>query len=159
MTGREAVVQDVIERMLHTGERLRGIVVLVVHMQVVVAHGITALLRQQVVIDKGLGALRGELHHHTGRCVSVHVRVLAGHVVVLDVDDLQEHITGLGLPGNATLVTVGDVFLCHILAGTLHQLHLHGILDVLDGHLRLPVHVDMVSDHLDEALVLTLVGM
>jgi hypothetical protein len=43
MTCDESAVKDIVKWMLHTGERLRRIIVLVVDMQIVVLHCITAL--------------------------------------------------------------------------------------------------------------------
>ena len=57
MTGNKATVKDIIQRMLHTGERLGGIVVLIMDMEIVVLYGITALFGEQIVINKGLRGL------------------------------------------------------------------------------------------------------
>ena len=57
MTGDKATVQDVIQRMLHAGERLGGIIVLIVNMEIVVFYGITTLLREQIVIHERLRGL------------------------------------------------------------------------------------------------------
>ena len=128
-------------------------------MEIVVLYGITALLREQVVINEGLCGLRGKLHHHACRGISVHVRILTRHVIVLDIHDVKEHITRLGLTGNATLVAIGDVLLSHIFSARLHQLHLNGILDLLHRHLTITTLGDMVSDLIQQALILTHVGV
>ena len=146
--GIEAMLQYVVERMLHAGERLRGIVVLVVDVDVVVLHGIAGLFREQVVVDERLCRLAGKLHHHACGRVGVHVGVLARHVVVLDVDDFKEDVARLRLAGHRSL--------CHVLARTLHQLHLHRVLNVLNRHLRLAVHADVVGNLLDEGLIVAL---
>ena len=135
-----------VQRVLHTSERLRGVIVLVVDVQIVMRHCLATLLRQQVVVNKGLGGLRCELHHHASWCVGIHVGIFASDIVVLHIDDIQEHITGLGLTGYAALVTVGDVFLGNILAARLHQLHLHQVLNLLYGHLALSTLCYAVCD-------------
>ena len=56
-------------------------------------------------------------------------------------------------------MAVGNVLLGHILAARLHQFHLHGILNLFYGHLTFPTLGDMVSDLIQQALVLSLVGM
>ena len=153
------MLQDAIQRMLHTGQALRRIVVFIVNVQVVVGHRLLHLGTQQVVIHEGFGRLAGEFHHHASRCVGIHVGILTGHIVRLDIDDLQENVTCLRLAGDAALVAVGDVFLCHILAATLHQLHLHGILNRLHRHLRVATESDMIGDLANQLLVLPLIGM
>lgn len=55
VTCRESVAQDDVERMLHTGERLGGIIVLVVDVEIVVLHSQTRILREQVVVHERLG--------------------------------------------------------------------------------------------------------
>ena len=103
-------------------------------MQVVMGYGVAALLGEQVVVDEGFGGLRGELHHHARRGVGVHIGILAGDVVVLDVHDVEEHLTGLRLTGHTALVAVGDVLLGHVLAARLHQLQLYEVLNLLHRH-------------------------
>ena len=44
MSGYETTGQDVIQRMLHAGERLRRVIVLVVDMQIVMLHSVAAVL-------------------------------------------------------------------------------------------------------------------
>ena len=46
-TCRESVAQDDVERMLHTGQPLGGIIVLVVDVEIVVLHSQTRILREQ----------------------------------------------------------------------------------------------------------------
>ena len=57
MPGYKTTVKDMVQRMLHTGERLRGIIVLVMDMEVVPLYGVAALFREEVVVDKRLGGL------------------------------------------------------------------------------------------------------
>ena len=59
-------------------------------MDVVARDRVTHVVRQQAFVHIGLGRLRGEYHHHARRRVGVHVRVLAGDLVGLGVDDLLE---------------------------------------------------------------------
>ena len=158
VAGYEAAVQDVVQRMLHTCQRLRGIVVLVVNVQVVVFHRLAGTFREQIVVDKRLRRLRGELHHHACRCVGIHVCILASDVVVLHIDDIQKHIARLCTTGHRTLVAVGDILLCHILAARLHQLNLYGVLNLLDAHLFSSACCNSVSNLLQQSLVLTLLG-
>ena len=116
MPRHESAIQNMIQRMLHAGKRLCWIIVLIVDMQIVVLHSVATVLRQQIVVDEGLRRLRGELHHHTCRCVGVHVCILARHVVVLNVHDIEEHLARFGLTCHTALVAIGDVLLCHVLA-------------------------------------------
>ena len=128
-------------------------------MEVVVLHSLTALLTQQVVIDEGLRGLGGELHHHASRGVGIHIGVLTGDIVVLDVHDVEEHLSCLGLTGHGALMAIGDVLLGHVLAAGVHQLHLDGILDLLHRHLTLTTLGDMVGYLIQEPFVLTLFGV
>ncbi len=158
MSGTETTLQDMVQGVLDAGQRLGGIVVLVVDMQQIGTNGLACILAQQVVVYEGLGGLAAELHHHTGRCVGVHVRILASHIIALNVDDLEEDVTCLGLTSHTTLVAVLDVDLCHVLAGTLHQLHFHHILDLLHRHLGLALHGDALCDRADQLGVITFLG-
>ena len=123
------------------------------------AYSLNHLLAQEEIVHERLCCLARELHHHSGRSVGVHVRVLACDIIRLDVDDLLEYVTGLRIAGNAALVTVSDVLLGNILTATLHELQLHHILDCLDTHLRISLERDTVSNLTDERHVLTLVGV
>ncbi len=134
--GLQSVLQDGVERMLHAGERLGRIVVLVVDVDVAVADSIAHLGAQKVIIDERLSRFAGELHHHAGRSVGVHVGILARDVVVLHTDDGVENLLGLGLAGHATCISVRDVLAGDLLAVGLHQGNLDGILDVFDLHVR-----------------------
>ena len=159
VAGAEAVLQHVVQWMLHTRQALGGVVVLVMDVDVVVAHGLAGLLAQQVIVDKGLGAFAGKLHHHACWGVSVHVGVLTGDVVVLGIDDFKKDVARLGFAGHTAFVAVVDVASCHLLASALHQLDLHHVLDFLYGHLFATAGADAVGDALNEALVLACVGL
>ncbi len=126
-------------------------------MQVVMLHCLARLFAEQVVVDEGLGGLRSEFHHHACRCVSIHVRVFAGDIIVLDVHDIEEHVACLRLTSHGTLMTVGNIFLCHVLAARLHQFHFHGVLDLFYGHLTLAALCDMVGNLVQEAFVFAFV--
>ena len=159
MTCDEATLEDIVQRVLHTSERLRRIVVLIVDVHIVLLHSITGLLRQQIVVDERLCGLRSELHHHPGGGVGIHVRILTRHVSALDVHNIEEHFTGLCLTGHAALMAVGDVLLSHILTARLHQLHLYEVLDLLHRHLTLATLGDVVCDLIQQPFILTLVSM
>ena len=126
--------------------------------QIVVLHSVTCIFAQQIVIHKGFCGLAGELHHHSCGRVGVHVGVLTRHVVVLDVDYLQEDVGGLCLTRYAACVAVLDIGFRHILSRTLHQFVLHHVLDSLHGHLRLSLHGYSVGYLAYQSLVLTLFG-
>ena len=117
-------------------------------MDIVMLYSITALRRQQVVVDKRLGTLGGEFHHHTGRRVGIHIRILTGDIIILDIHNVEKDITCLCLAGNGTLVTISDVSLCHILTGTLHQFHLYGVLNLLHRHLGVTLGGNAVGNGL-----------
>ena len=126
--------------------------------QIVAAHSLASLLAEQVVVDEGLGRLAGKLHHHACRGVGIHVGVLAGDIVILGIDDLQEQVAGLGLAGHTAGMAVVDVAAGNLLARALHQLQLHLVLNVLDAHLAASTLTDAVGDALNQALVLTGIG-
>ena len=155
----EAVHEDVVERMLHASERLGRVVVLVVNVEVVVEHCIATFLTQQIVVNEWLGRFARELHHHACWRVCVHVRILASHIVVLDVDDFEEDVAGFRLASDTALVAIGDVALSHVLARTLHQLQFHEVLNLLNCHLCVAMIGDMVCDALDELFVFALIGV
>ena len=153
MAGDETVLEDVVQRVLNTGERLGGIVVLVVDVKEIVAHGVAYIGREQIVVHERLGGLAGELHHHARRRVCVHVGVLAGHVGFLGRDDLEEHLARFGFAGDVTLVAVSDVAFGHFLTRRFHELELDLVLDLVNGHLLLALYRDSVHDTLDEVLI------
>ena len=68
-------------------------------MQIVVFYRLLDLFAQQVIVNERLGRFAGELHHHAGGRVGIHIGILAGDVVGFDIDDLQEHIACLGFCG------------------------------------------------------------
>ena len=57
MTSDKATGQDVIQRMLYTSERLGGVIVLIVDVEIVVFYRITTIFREQIVIYKRLRGL------------------------------------------------------------------------------------------------------
>ena len=57
MTSNKATGQDVIQRMLYTSERLGGVIVLIVDVEIVVFYRITTIFREQIVIYKRLRGL------------------------------------------------------------------------------------------------------
>ena len=153
--GHITLLKHLVQRMLHAGEALGGVVVLVVDVQVVAAHGLARLLAQEIIIDKGLGGLTGKLHHHAGRSVGIHVGILTSNVVVLGIDNLQEQVARLGFTGHTALLAIIDIAARHLLARTLHQLQLHLVLNVLDAHLATTSLANTVSDALNESFIFT----
>ena len=145
--------------MLHAGETLGWVIVLIVNMYIVVHDGVAYILREEVVVDEWFSGFRSELHHHAGWCVGIHVGVFTGDVVVLGIDDAHEYVACLRLAGDVTLVTVCDILLGNIFAGTLHELHLDGVLNGLNAHLALAAIRDVVGYLLDKSGIFTLVGM
>ena len=154
MTSHIALLEHLVQWVLHTGQTLGGIVVLVMDVQIVTAHSLTCLLAQEIVIHEGLGRLASELHHHAGRGIGIHVGVLACDIIIFGIDNLQEQVTCLGLAGYAAFLAIVDIAAGHLLAGTFHQLKLHLVLDVLNAHLGAAALTYAISDALDECLVL-----
>ena len=146
VAGLEAELQDLVQRVLDAGQGLRGIVVLVVDVDIVVGDRLADRVGEQDFVHVALRGLGGELHHHAGRGVGVHVGVLAGDVVHLRVDDGLENLVRLGLAGHVAFVAVADVLLRHFLAGAVHQLVFDHVLDFLHGHLFLVDRGDRVGD-------------
>ncbi len=154
MAGHKAVVQNVVERVLHAGKALGRVIVLVVDMDIIAAHGIACFRRQQIVVNERLGGFAGKLHHHSRRRIRIHIGVLAGDIVVLGLDYLVEHIAGLGLAGYATLVAICYVALCDFLSGAVHKFKLHHILNILHRHTLGAPGANAVGYLLDKSLVL-----
>ena len=102
---------------------------------VVAGHGLADRVAQEALVHIALGGLRGELHHHARRGVCVHVGVLAGDIVGLGLDDGFEDFVALGLAGDIPLVAVADILLGHLLAGAVHEVVLHHVLNFFHGHL------------------------
>ncbi len=123
-------------------------------MDITMLHCITGLVGQQIVVDKRLGGLTREFHHHSRRRVGVHIRILTGDVIVLSLDYFEENITRLCLACYAALVSIRDIFLSHFLAGAFHKLKLHTVLNVLDCHLIATCHTYAVGDLLDKRFIL-----
>ena len=157
MASCETMLQDDVERMLYASQTLGRIIIFVVYMNVVVQDGVTNFLAEEVVVNEWFCSFRSKFHHHAGRSVGIHVGVFTGDVIVLGIHDAHEHIACLCLAGNVTLVAVCDVLLCHVLAGTLHELHLDGILDGFYAHLVLATIAYMISDFLNKSFIFTLV--
>ncbi len=155
MTGNEAVFKNFVKRMLHACQTLCRIVVLVVDMKIIMADSLACFLRKKIVVNKRLCSLACEFHHHTGRRVGVHVCILTRDVVVFRLDNLMEHIAGLGLAGNAALVAVGNVAFGHFLAGAVHEFKLHHVLNLFDRHPLIAVRAYTVGYFLDKGLVFT----
>ena len=99
VAGNESVFKDTVERVLNACEALCGIIVLVMDMDVTMAHGMQGLLAQQVIVYIRFCGLRCELHHHARGRVGVHVRILAGDFVIFCLDDLDEQVACLGAAG------------------------------------------------------------
>ena len=135
VSGREPVLQDVVQRMLHASQTLGRVIILVMDVQVILADSFQYFIAQQIVVNKRLGSLAGKLHHHAGRSVGVHVGVFAGNVIRFDVDDLQEHIARFCLAGNAALVAVSYILLGYVFTAALHQFQFNQILDGFHCHL------------------------
>ena len=159
VSGREAVFQNMVQRMLHACQALGGIIILVMDVQIVLGDGIQNFFTQQIVVHERLGGFAGKFHHHACRGISIHIGIFACDVVGLDVDNLQEHVARLCLAGNASLVAVGDVFLGNVLAAALHQLHFHQILDGFHRHLRIPLERDAVRNLVYQLQVFTFICM
>ena len=92
MTGEESVLKNLVQRMLDAGKALCRIIVLVVDVDVVVLYSLLHIVGEHALVHIGFCGLGSELHHHSGRSVSVHVRVLAGDLGRLGVDDLLEDL-------------------------------------------------------------------
>ena len=120
VAGLEAELQDLVQRVLDAGQGLRGIVVLVVDVDIVVGDRLADRVGEQDFVHVALRGLGGELHHHAGRSIGVHVGVLAGDVQLV-FDDVLDFLHGhlLLLEGGDRVGDLGgedDVFarLCHI---------------------------------------------
>ncbi len=158
MAGNETVVEDIVEGMLYTGEAFGRVVVFVVYVYVVVAHGVASLGCEQIVVYEWFCSLAGELHHHACGRIGVHVRIFAGDVVVFCLDDFMEHVAGLGLSGNAALVAIGDIALGNFLSGAVHEFELHHVLNVFYGHALVAFGTDAVGYFLNQSLVFAKLG-
>ena len=157
--GSKAILQDIIKRMLHTGKTLGWIVILVVNVQVVMLHSVATLFTQKVVVNKRLCCLAGKLHHHAGRCIGVHIGILARYIVVLDINNVEKYLAGLCLTCYRALVAIGDVLLSHVFTTRLHQLHLHQVLYLLHRHLSVALLSYTVGNLVEQSLVLAFVCM
>ena len=115
------------------------------YVQIAVAHSFAGFGREQVVIHEGFCGLRCKLHHHSRRGIGIHVRILAGYIVVFCLDDFQEYVASLSTTGNAALVAIGDVAFSHLLSGRFHQFQFHAVLNLLHCHLILAGDADTVG--------------
>ena len=129
------------------------------YVQAILAYGLSAFFAQQVVVNEWFSRFARKLHHHSGRRVGVHVGVFARNVVVFHVDNLQEHVARFGLSCHAALVSIGNVSPSHIFAATLHQFHLHLVLDVFHRHLRFSHKSDAVCYLLNQSFVFAFIGV
>ena len=135
MTRVEALVQNLVERVLETGQTLGRVIILVVNMDISFIDSLFYILRKQTLVHIGLRGLGRELHHHSRRRVSIHVGILTSNVIGLSVNDFLENLAGLGLAREIPLVPVCNVFLRDLLARTFHQFEFYAVLNLLDTHL------------------------
>mgnify|MGYP006916025813 CR=1 FL=1 len=146
VAGLESVLEDKVQRVLDAGKGLCGVVVLVVDVDVILCDSFADVVGEEALVHIALGCLGGELHHHSGGSVRVHIRILTGDVVHLRVDDGLENVVGLSLTGHGPLVAVADILLRNLLAGAFHKFRLHAVLDFFHGHF-ITVHLgDGVCD-------------
>ena len=155
MTGHKTMFQNIVERMLHACQRLGGIIILVVDMQIAVAHSLSGLLGQQIVIDKRLCGFGCELHHHPRRRIGIHICILAGDVVVLRLYDFKKNVAGFSPPCDTALVAVCDITFRHLFAGRFHQLQFHSVLNAFHTHLLVAGGADAVHYSVNERFILT----
>ncbi len=132
-TGNKAILQGNVERMLDTGKTLGRIIILVVDMQQICLHGIFDHIGKQHLVNIGLRRFRGELHHHTGRRVRIHIGVLAGDIVGLRLDDRIKDGHRVSPAGKVALFAVPDVFLSDFGARGLHQFCFHHFMNLVHG--------------------------
>ena len=83
MAGHKSMLQDTIKRVLHTCKALSRIIILVMNVEIALAHGITCACRQKIVINKRFSRFTRKLHHHACGSVRIHVGVFAGYIVAL----------------------------------------------------------------------------
>ena len=140
------MLKDGVQWVLHASERLGGIVILVVNMDVAVLDSLLHFGAQQIVIDERLGRFARKLHHHAGRSVGIHVGILTSDVVVLHTDDGVEDLLGLGLTCHVSGIAVGDIHTSDLFTVGLHEFHLDGILDILHFHECIALFGDVVGD-------------
>ncbi len=140
----QTVLQDGVQRMLHAGERLCGIIVLVVDVDIAVLSCEAHILVEQIVIDERLGGLAGKLHHHACRGVGIHVGIFAGDVVLLGTNDFLKHLARLGAACDGARITIRDIDTSHFLALGTHQLLLHTVLNGFHRHQGITVLGNLV---------------
>ena len=128
-------------------------------MEVAGAHGIAGFLRKKIVVNKGLGGLAREFHHHSRRGIGVHIGVLARDVVAFGLDDFQEHVAGLGAASDASLVAICYIAFRHFLAGGVHELHFHAVLNLFNCHAFVAGDAYAVGYFLNEGFVFATLGL
>ena len=107
--------------MLDAGQRTGRVVVLVMDMKEIGFDSFFHIVGKKVLIHIRLCRFRGELHHHAGRSVGIHVRVLTGDIVGLGLYDGIKDFLRVGFPGHVPLLSIPDVLLCRILTGRIHE--------------------------------------
>ncbi len=144
--------------MLHAGEALGGVVVFIVNVDIVVAHGVASFFGEEVVVDEGFCGLARKFHHHAGRRVGIHIGVFACYVGVFCLDDFSEDVGSLGTSCNAALVAVGDVALGNLFSRAVHEFDFDHILNFFYGHTLRAEGAYAVCYTLNQTFVLAEVG-
>ena len=157
MSGRKATGQNAVQRVLNACQAFGRVVVLIMNMQIIVVYSFQYLVAQQIVVYKRFGGFTGKLHHHARRSIGIHIGIFPCHIVGLDLYNLQKHITRLGFAGNATLVAVSNILLCHIFPATFHQLHFYCILNGFHRHLCTSLERYVICDLAYQLQVFTFV--
>ena len=122
------------------------------------ANSITRLGRQQIIIHKRLGGFRSELHHHSCRSVCIHVGVLARHIVFLGSDNLQENVMRLRFTRYIAFIAICDICFGYFLAGRLHELHFHLILNLVNRHYLFAGNRNTIHNALNQCFIFALLG-
>ena len=130
----ESLIQNLVQRVLETGETLGRIIIFVMDMDIAVVDSLADILGKQAFVHVSLRCLGRELHHHAGRRVGIHVRILTCNIIGLSVNDFLENFASLGLAREISLVSVRNIFLGDFLAWTFHKFELDAVLDFLDTH-------------------------
>ena len=159
MSGTKPLFQYLVERVLYTRQTLGRIVIFIMDMNVSMTYGVSYFITQQIIIDKRFCRLAGEFHHHAGRSIGIHIGIFPSDVVGLGIDDIEKHLSRLGLTGNATLIPISDILLCDFLTRTFHQFHFDPILNFLHRHLFTAIASNAVGYFTDQRFVFSLFGM
>ena len=154
MTRHKTSLKNAVERMLHTCQTFGRVVVFVMNVYIVVFYGLLGCGGQQIIVDKRFRGLAGELHHHSGGGICVHVCVFTRNVVIFRLYNLKKHVASLCPPGYAALVAVCDVSFGNILAGGFHEFDLDPVLNFFDSHALLARHAHPVGYFLYESFIL-----